>query len=61
MVTKATEKIKSLGENWVWEGEGLTFAGIGSPSEHVMNLKTDFTRQWLVLSNNEEGQNDKIE
>ena len=42
MVTKAMEKIKALGENWVWEEEALTFSGIGSPSKHLENLKNVF-------------------
>ena len=38
LVSKAMDKIQTLGEDWVWENECLVFAGIGSPSQHVENL-----------------------
>ena len=56
MVTKAMEKIKT--ENWVWEEEALTFSGIGSPSDHLENLKNVFSQPVVGLKAKDK--NDKL-
>ena len=39
LVCNAFDEIKALGEDWSWNSEALNFAGIGSPSEYVVNVK----------------------
>ena len=39
LVTKAMEKIESLGKEWHWEREDLHFAGIGSPAFLIAQLE----------------------
>ena len=39
LVTKAMEKINSLGNDWHWEREDLHFAGIGSPAFLIAQLQ----------------------
>ena len=39
LVTKAMEKINSLGNVWHWEREDLHFAGIGSPAFLIAQLQ----------------------
>ena len=58
MVTKAMEKIKALGENWVWEEEALTFSGIGSTRKHLENLKNVFSQPVVGLKAKDK--NDKL-
>ena len=42
LVQTAMEKIKALSEKWVWEEDSLFFVGVGSPSQHVENIKNGF-------------------
>ena len=44
LVTKAFKKISQLGDQWFWEEENLVFAGVGSPMQHLENLKNGFFR-----------------
>ena len=39
LVTNAMEKIRKLGEKWEWDKDSLVFAGVGSPEDHMINLR----------------------
>ena len=49
LVQQAFDRLRDLSENWSWEEEDLVFAGIGSPSQHMENLRAGFFQPRVSL------------
>ena len=48
LVTEAIKKIEKLSDNWEWEEENLVFAGVGSPSKLIANLKDGIFKPFVT-------------
>ena len=49
LVMQAVKKVKELGDDWQWEEEDLFFAQVGSPKEHIENLKNGYFKPKVSL------------
>ena len=49
-INKAKEKLSELSSMWKWEESPLMIAGIGSPNDHIENLKQGIFRPFVPVN-----------